>query len=291
MRILVTGKQGYVGTQFEHWMAYYYPEVSVDLISVREPDWEAIDFSQYDTILHAAALVHRKENAESAGEYHEINTELTEKLAFRAKIAGVKHFVFLSTVAVYGEEGSFEPVGKTIDIDQTPFPTSLYGKSKYEAEKRLHQLESPDFKVAIVRPPMIYGPNCPGNYSRLAKLARKSPIFPAISGSRSMLFIDNLSAFLQKIMCRRASGVYVPQNQETVNTTQLVQLIAEVNGGKMLTSKLVGRLCKKILRKHTIFKKTFGNLVFEMDKTITYRAISFSDSIWKTENKEGVKAR
>ncbi|WP_260444225.1 NAD-dependent epimerase/dehydratase family protein [Listeria rocourtiae] len=290
MRILVTGKQGYVGTQFERWMARYYPEVNVDLISVRELNWEVIDFSQYDTILHAAAIVHREENATSAGEYYEINTELTENLAFRAKTAGVKHFVFLSTVAVYGEEGSFGQVGKSIDIHQKPRPTSLYGKSKYEAEKRLHQLESPDFQVAIVRPPMIYGPDCPGNYSRLAKLARATPFFPAINGSRSMLFIDNLSAFLQAVMCRRASGIYVPQNQETVNTTQLVQLIAEANGKKMLTSNLIGRLCQVILRKHTIFKKTFGNLVFEMDKTITYKAISFSDSIWKTENKEGVKA-
>ncbi|MBC6317009.1 NAD-dependent epimerase/dehydratase family protein, partial [Listeria grandensis] len=85
MRILVTGKQGYVGTQFESWMAQHHPEVGVDLLSVRTPNWEAIDFSQYDTVLHAAALVHRKETPESASEYHRINTELTENLAYRAK--------------------------------------------------------------------------------------------------------------------------------------------------------------------------------------------------------------
>lgn len=285
MRILVTGKQGYVGTQFERWMAQYHPEVSVELLSVRTQNWEAIDFSQYDTILHAAALVHRKETPESAGDYYRINTGLTESLAFRAKSAGVKHFVFLSTVAVYGEEGSFEEPEKVILIQQVPRPTSLYGKSKYEAEKRLQQLESRDFQVAIVRPPMIYGPDCPGNYARLAQLARKTPVFPAISGSRSMIFIDNLSAFLNGIIGEKASGIYVPQNSETMNTTQLVTLIAEASGKSMRTSKFAGNICRKVLQNTAIFKKTFGTLVFEMESTIKYEAVSLPDSIWKTEDR------
>lgn len=285
MRILVTGQKGYVGTQFESWMAQHYPEVGVELLSVRTQNLAAIDFSQYDAVLHAAALVHRKETPESAGEYHRINTELTENLALRAKSAGVKHFVFLSTVAVYGEEGGFEEPEKVIPIQQVPRPTSLYGKSKYEAEKRLKQLENPDFQVAIVRPPMIYGPDCPGNYARLAQLARKTPIFPAISGKRSMIFIDNLAAFLNEVMREKASGIYVPQNSETVNTTQLVTLIAEANGKKMRTSKLAGNLCRKALQNIPIFKKTFGTLVFEMEDMIKYEAVSLSDSIWKTENR------
>ncbi|EUJ44807.1 NAD-dependent epimerase/dehydratase family protein [Listeria rocourtiae] len=262
MRILVTGKQGYVGTQFERWMAQYHPEVSVDLLSVRTGNLETIDFSHYDTVLHAAALVHRKETPESAGEYHRINTELTENLAFRAKLAGVKHFVFLSTVAVYGEEGSFEGAGKVIPIQQVPYPTSLYGKSKYEAEKRLQRLESLGFQVAIVRPPMIYGPDCPGNYARLAQIARKTPIFPAISGKRSMLFIDNLSAFLKEVIREKARGIYVPQNSEAVNTTKLVALIAEANGKKNANIEACGKHMSQSITKHPDFQKNIWNACF-----------------------------
>ncbi|MBC6316230.1 NAD-dependent epimerase, partial [Listeria grandensis] len=145
-----------------------------------------------------------------------------------------------------------------------------------------------DFQVAIVRPPMIYGPDCPGNYARLAQLARKVPVFPAISGNRSMIFIDNLAAFLKEIICERARGIYVPQNSEAMNTTQLVTLISEANGKRIRTSRLAGNVCRKVLRNIPIFKKTFGNLVFEMENTIKYEAVSLSDSIWKTE---GMKNR
>ncbi|MBC1402837.1 NAD-dependent epimerase/dehydratase family protein [Listeria booriae] len=281
MHILVTGKQGYVGTKFESWMAKHHPEAKIDLRSVRPQNVEMIDFINYDIVLHAAALVHRKETAESANDYQRINVELTEKLAEKAKAAGVKQFVFLSTVAVYGEEGSFDE--QKIAVSQEPRPVSQYGMSKYIAEKRLKQLETADFHVAVIRPPMIYGPECPGNYARLAKLARKVPFFPTIEGERSMLFIDNLSAFLYEVMVGNLRGIYVPQNRELVNTTQLVMLIAAANGKKIKTSKLAGMLCQKALQNVPIFRKMFGNLVFEAGHSVCHEMIDLQDSITRTE--------
>ncbi|MBC2106495.1 NAD-dependent epimerase/dehydratase family protein [Listeria booriae] len=281
MHILVTGKQGYVGTQFENWMAKHHFEEQVDLQSVRPQNVEMIDFTNYDIVLHAAALVHRKETAESANDYQRINVELTEKLAEKAKAAGVKQFVFLSTVAVYGEEGRFEE--KKIAVSQEPRPVSQYGMSKYIAERRLKQLETADFHVAIIRPPMIYGPDCPGNYARLAKLARKVPFFPTIEGERSMLFIDNLSAFLYEVMVGNLRGIYVPQNRELVNTTQLVMLIAAANGKKIKTSKFVGIFFQKTLQNIPIFRKMFGNLVFEAGNQVLHEMIDLQASIIRTE--------
>lgn len=98
-----------------------------------------------------------------------------------------------------------------------------------------------------------------------------------------MIFIDNLSAFLQEVICVKASGIYVPQNSETVNTTQLVTLIAEASGKKMRTSKAAGNICRQALQNIPIFKKTFGNLVFEKENTIKYEAVRLADSIWQTE--------
>src|SRR5699024_450683 len=93
-------------------------------------------------------------------------------------------------MSVYGlEEGVID--------DNTPLnPTTHYGKSKLQAEEKINELNNNSFKVAIVRPPMIYGKGCKGNYQRLRRLALITPVFPYIDNKRSMIYIDNLRAFI-----------------------------------------------------------------------------------------------
>src|SRR5699024_10788005 len=157
-KVLITGVNSYVGNSLETWLQQYPEEYKVDKISVRHDDWKEKDFSQYDSIVHVAGIAHQKETKKNRDLYYRINRDLAIDLANKSKKDGVKHFVFLSTMSVYGiEEG-------VITEDTPLIPKTHYGISKKEAEESIASLEDENFKVAILRPPMIYGKGCPGNY-------------------------------------------------------------------------------------------------------------------------------
>src|SRR5690606_35899420 len=120
-------------------------------------------------------------------------------------------------------------------------PSSFYGKSKLEAENLIFGLQDSKFTISIVRPPMIYGPNCPGNYSKLRKLAINWSLFPDIQNERSMIFIDNLCIVLEKLISSSTPGIFLPQNTEFVSTSEMIRLIAEQHGKKTIFSKVLGR--------------------------------------------------
>lgn len=108
--------------------------------------------------------------------YYRVNTNLTTEVAVKAKDSGVNHFIFLSSMIVYRDATN----ARLITTDTVPKPTSFYGNSKLQAEKKLAQLEDATFRIANVRPPMIYGHRSKGNYVKLAGLAKKCRFFQAI---------------------------------------------------------------------------------------------------------------
>lgn len=217
MNILITGKHSYIGTKLKEYVSHMTEEIhEVECISVRGDDWEKLDFKKYDAIVHVAGLVHENGKNRTAKEYREINSILPYKIAKKAKRDGCRQFVFLSSISVYGmDEG-------VITKDTKEVPSSYYGKSKLLAEKMLHTLESDDFCLTIIRPPMVYGEGCPGNYARLMKLAGKTRIFPNIYNQRSMVDIDRLSWFLLNRMKKGESGVFLPQDTKYHCTSQIV---------------------------------------------------------------------
>ena len=157
-KILITGVNSYVGNSFAE---LYANDFDVTKISLRNHDWKSLNFSQYDAVLHVSAIVH---NCEVANEqrYFDINTNLSIKLANKAKNDGVRQFVFLSTMAVYGEEGSLTKY-ILINKNTKTNPKTFYGDSKLQAEVGLKTLECSDFNVAIIGPPMVYGEGTKGN--------------------------------------------------------------------------------------------------------------------------------
>src|SRR5699024_9295461 len=167
--------------------------------------------------------------------YYRVNRDLTIELAEKAKKENVAQFIFLSSIIVYGENIDNDGV---INKDTIPKPSNFYGNSKLQAEEGITPLQDDTFNVAIIRPPMIYGKGSKGNYPKLAKLARISPIFPNIENKRSMLHIDNLSEFLKLMIDNEESGLFFPQNKEYVQTSHLVKTIAEVYGKKIWLVKL-----------------------------------------------------
>lgn len=255
-RILITGINSYIGNSFTKYIENITSSgYEINVIDLKSNNWKKASFCSFDVIIHLAAIVH-KSNATSEL-YYKINRDLAVEVAKKAKNDGVEQFIFMSTMSVYG-------VNTGIITDQTiPHPKNAYGKSKLEAEKLLQEMESKNFKVSILRPPMIYGPNTVGNYPVLANFAKNISLFPKISNRRSMLYIDTLSIYLKKIIDNQLSGVFFPQNKEYVNTSELVKLIAEVNSRKVTLIPGFNCVIKFFSKYIPILNKVFGTLIYE----------------------------
>jgi nucleoside-diphosphate-sugar epimerase len=277
-KILITGKNSYVGMNLEKWLGKHPDRYSIDSISLRNDSWKKTDFTQYDVVFHAAGIAHIKETKENAQLYYKVNRDLAYEVAEKAKIESVKQFIFLSSMSVYGIENGV--IGK----DSPLKPKSNYGKSKLQAEELIKPLGSGEFKVAIIRPPMVYGKNCKGNYPRLASLALKVPLFPSIENKRSMIYIDNLCEFLRLIIDETSDGLFFPQNEEYVCTPEMVRMIAEMHGSNIRMTKLFSPFLRFI--KTSTLNKVFGDLVYEKDMSepnMKYQVYDFKSSVRFTE--------
>lgn len=235
-RVLITGANSYVGTNVEQWLLKNPGEFCVDTVDTFNDNWKTADFSQYDAVFHVAGIAHVDPKPEMAPLYYKVNSELTIEIAKWAKENGVKQFVFMSSEIVYHASKSLKP--HVITPETKPDPNDFYGDSKLQAEIGLHEVETPNFKIAILRPPMIYGPNCKGNFLRLGWLGTKTPVFPAWHNQRSMLFIENLAEFVRHIILREEEGVFYPQNRELSDTVEIVRFFAHKYNHKIWISKL-----------------------------------------------------
>lgn len=282
-KILITGKNSFVGNSFEKWLKQYPNKYIVDKISLKNETWKRIDFSKYDSVLHVAGIAHVSTNPKLKDLYYRINRDLTIEVAKKAKSQGVKQFIFMSSIIVYGDSSKKL---KVIDENMVPKPSNFYGKSKLEAEEGIKLLDDEDFKIAIIRPPMIYGKDSKGNYPKLAKLARITPIFPDIDNQRSMIHIDNLAEFLRLIIDNEERGIFFPQNKEYVKTSELVKNIAELHGKKIRLTKMFNPFIRQLLGKINLIDKVFGNLIYDMKLSnykIEYQIRDLKKSIALTE--------
>lgn len=285
-RILITGKNSYIGTSVENWLMRELDKYKVESISLRDGAWKEKDFSEYDVVFHVAGIAHIKETEENKELYYKVNRDLAYDVANKSKVNGVKQFIFLSSMSVYGVENGI------VDKDTPLKATSAYGKSKIEAEELINKLQGECFTVSTLRPPMVYGKGCKGNYSRLAGLALKTPIFPNIDNKRSMIYIDNLSEFVKQLIDNQSAGLFFPQNTEYVNTSEMVRLIAEVHGKKIMMTKLFNPLLR-LLNVSTV-NKLFGDLVYRREaldgfgmeisgRKVDYKSVPFKETIRLTE--------
>lgn len=283
-KILITGKGSYLGNSLKAYLEAFGDCYQVDCLSLRSGDWKEQSFRGYDAVYHTAAIVHQPRSKDAPGElarYRAVNCDLAVDAAKKAKAEGVRQFVFLSTMAVYGLTAAF---GKTVTITaQTPtVPKDNYGLSKLEAERALLSLEGPDFRVSILRPPMIYGKDCKGNFRSLVSMARRLPFFPKVPNRRSMLYVGSLNRLVQQIIDREERGIFCPQDPEYVNTSAMVQAIAAAQGKRLLL--IPGFSWALHLLRHLTgaVDKAFGSLVY--DKALSkleedYCIASFPDSV------------
>jgi UDP-glucose 4-epimerase len=281
--ILITGKNSYIGTSLENWLMREPDKYKIDTFDMKDGSWKEKDFSLYDVVFHVAGIAHVSSDPKMEDLYYKVNRDLTIETAEKAKAEGVKQFIFMSSIIVYGDSSSSKRV---IDRNTVPTPSNFYGNSKLQAEEGIKDLESDEFKIVVVRPPMIYGKGSKGNYPRLANMAKKIPVFPDIDNERSMLHIDNLCEFIKVMIDHEETGLYFPQNKEYVKTSELVKMIAEVHGKKIWMTKLFNPVMR-LMFGIGIVNKVFGNLVYEKymsdyDKG-NYRIRTFEESIELTE--------
>lgn len=293
-RILITGANSYIGESFEVYAREHYGEnFVIDTVDMIGDTWKEKDFSSYDCVFHVAGIAHAdigNTDAETKARYYAVNTELAVNTAKKAKAEGVRQFVFMSSMIIYGDAAPFGNQ-KFIDGHTIPAPENFYGDSKWQADKRIRRLEDIDFHAAVLRPPMIYGKGSKGNYPILAKIAKKMPIFPAVENQRSILHIDNLCEFLCLLILSGEGGIYFPQNAEYMDTASMVEQIADTVWHPIRVTKLLNpavAAASHVPGKISgLVNKAFGNSIYSQKLSayvgLDYRVNDFQRSIELTE--------
>ena len=296
-KVLITGAGSYIGESFKAYAEKNYSgNFSVDSVDMIDGSWRERDFSAYDIVYHVAGIAHAdvgNVSDETKEKYYAVNTDLAVEVCQKAKAEGVKEFLFMSSMIVYGESAPFG-VKKIVDEQTVPNPANFYGDSKLQADVGVRELADDNFKVIVLRPPMIYGKGSKGNYPTLAKFAKKLPIFPKVENERSMLYIENLCEFLCQTMLidvEENAVVLIPQNGEWTKTSEMVEEIAEVSGKKIweigvlnpavsVASRIPGKI-------GGLVNKAFGNMAYahEMSEYLgmDYQVVGLRESIMRTE--------
>jgi len=243
--ILLSGSTGFVG---QNLISYYKNNKAASVIelSLRKPIPETLPDAA--AIIHLAGKAHDLKNASNPQEYFEINYGLTKELFARFLDSDINNFIYFSSV---------KAVADTIDGKLTetaePKPATAYGQSKLQAEQYLLSKELPDGKrLFILRPCMIHGPGNKGNLNLLYKVVKSGIPYPlgAFHNRRSFLSIDNLLFILNRILTNNSipGGIYNLADDESLSTTEVIQIIGRASGIKAriwtLSSSLITSLAK-----------------------------------------------
>lgn len=278
--VLITGAGSYVGESVKRYVLSSCPEIEIDSVDTFEDHWRYADFSNYDVVYHVAGIAHVDPKPEMAPLYYKVNRDLCIEVARTAKEAGVKQFIFMSSMIVFHESKKLGT--EILTADTNPAPNGFYGDSKLQAENGLHDLECDTFKICVLRPPMIYGPNSKGNFPRLRKLALKTPIFPAYHNRRSMLYIDNLAEFVKQAILLELSGTFYPQNRELSDTVEIIRFFASTSGHKVWISKWFNPFVKFGSYFVQALNKMFASYYYDpaMSKMVfDYQLVDFEESL------------
>lgn len=290
--VLITGSNSYIGETFAHYCAQHYPNLTITTLDMKDERWREYTFrtkdgKAYDSVFHVAGIAHADVGKVSVPEqekYYKVNTELAIECCEKAKKSGVKQFIFMSSMIIYGG-------AKRIDEKTTPHPTNFYGNSKWLADKGVRALADERYRVAVLRSPMIYGKGVKGNYRRLEKLAKTVPVFPDIRNKRSMIFIENLCEFVAQLVLSCEGGIFFPQNNEYSDTSQLVKCIAEVSGHKVYLMKSLIPFVKIAMRVSgkicDLVNKVFGSSYYDQNLSnyegLFYCKYNLKESVYRIE--------
>lgn len=283
MKILITGAGSFIGNSarahFEKCGGF-----EVSMISLRGDAWKDADISGYDCVIHCAGIAHVPYSDAMDEKYMAVNRDLTLKFAKKAKEAGIGHFIFLSSMIVYGQA---EKAGRTriVTRETAPSPENAYGLSKLEAENGLFAMADENFAVAAIRIPTVYGRGCKGAYSTLSRHGNKLFMFPQCAGMRSVIYVENLAEFLRRVILEKGSGIFWPQDRDYVSTADFVREIRAARGKKTIITGIFAPFIALVSGMGPA-RKIFGGIVYEKDMSEygwDYRLFSLSEAVRRTE--------
>ena len=209
-KILVTGKNGDLSRAVASYLNSQ--GYCAETVSLRGEEWKNGDYSSYDSVVHIAGIVPK--SGATTEDFYKINSDLTRAFSAKVKADGVKHFVYISSMAVYGKEPSIDVKKGLVTADTPCEPTSDYGKSKLLAEKYLQDIEDENFAVARIRVPSIYGKGKTEYLEQYKHLNEKFKKIPEAFKDRykSVIYIDNLCALIYLTVTEKAKGVICPDD-------------------------------------------------------------------------------
>ena len=278
-RVLITGSNSYVGTNVEKWLMKEPDKFYVETISVRGDAWKSFDFSKFDVVFHVAGIAHVSPKKSMKNLYYSVNRDLAIEVAKKAKTSGVLHFIFMSSMIVYSSKETF------ITRDTAPNPDNFYGKSKLEAEIGILLLSDSNFKISIIRPPLIYGFNQRGNFNKLRKFALLINLFPDYQNKRSVLYIENLAIFIRYVIDKNKNGLYFPQDREHISTSKIVQSIANFNNKKIFLFRFLNPFISMLKGKHRFLNKIFSDHYYTIKNDILDSYVSTEVALKNNERK------
>lgn len=278
INVLITGANSSIGNAIEQQLNNNSKLFRVDVIDTLNDEWKNAKFNKYQVVINVAGIVHRNHKQTDPSLYFSINRDMAIEIARTSKDAGVKHFIQMSTMSVYGIE-----TGR-ISNETKANPVNNYAASKLEADEKLIEMNSKEFIVSIIRPPMVYGYNAPGNYNKISKVIKKFRFFPKVDNKRSFIFTENLARFIEKVIQNGIDGIQHPQNDLVVSTLQMAEAISKAHNQKLrVIPNIFGVF--NILKKLPVFRKIFGTLYYDESlKTIKYEQVDFEKSIMITES-------
>lgn len=263
-KILVTGKNSYIGNKlYDYLFQKNKDNYIIEFLDMLDPNWISKDFKGFDSVFNVCAIVHQKKQKDEI--YDLVNTELAIKIAVKAKECGIKQFIQMSTLSIFGIDDGI--------IDGTKVnPITTYGRSKLNADVKLMTMNDEKFRICIVRPPMVYGIGCKGNYQSLEKFAQKSPVFPSLKNKKDFIYIYNLTNFIKYAIDNELNGVFYPRDKEQLYLCDMIKLIGEFNKHKIHLSGIFNPFVKLLIKFNHRFKLIFSNNFCVIDDTSMWQA-------------------
>ena len=253
--IIVTGANGALSCKVANHLKTK-PDFNVKQLSLRG-DWENSSFKDIYSIVHIAGVT--PQNAKSEKDYKAINYELTKSLSDKAKLCGVKQFIFISSMAVYGASQSTEPKKGIINADTPCNPTEPYGKSKFMAEQHLLSLADKGFKVCIIRVPSIFDNQKTEYIDQYKYLADKYPLIPKVftDNYKSFIHSKNLCELIYLALVSDFDGVICPDDGK-ISTYDICRAIYP----KKPISRIAGWLIRLILKHNPRIVDYYGAIYY-----------------------------
>lgn len=285
LKILIVGKDSYIGNHIDRWLSEC--GCNVSQLDVLTDEWKTYNYNGYDSIVHVAGIVHRPE-CNDWELYKRVNTDMPTAIAQKAKSCGVRQYIYISTMGVYGVNKKLTP--NIINANTPLMPDDMYSRSKLMAEEGLMKLQDDSFNVVCVRPPSVYGKDCRGGYiSGFASIVKLLPVIPLAyeDVKQSFIYIDNLSELVRQAIVNNLHGVYCPQDEKSVNANTLMKAIAEGMGKKRWISRILG-WGVRLMSFLPLVQKAYGGVEYSKSLSdiegIDYVVVPFEEGIRRTVN-------